>query len=220
MARIFVAGCSGHARVVVDTLERAGRHSIAGIIDSFVAPGTQALGLTVLGSELDLPVLIEKHDATGTIVAIGDNFARYRVVERIRSLAPQLEFVTAIHPSAQIAKHVPIGAGTVVMAGAVINPNSSIGEHCIVNTMSSIDHDNILEDYSSVAPGAVTGGNVRIGQFSALSLQAGIVHGCRIGAHTIIGAGATVLDDIPDFCVAYGTPARIIRARCAGDRYL
>jgi acetyltransferase-like isoleucine patch superfamily enzyme len=106
------------------------------------------------------------------------------------------------------------------MAGAIINPNSTIGEHCIVNTASSIDHDSILERFSSVAPGVITGGNVRVGEFSALSLRAAVIHGCSIGPHTIVGAGATVLKDIPAFAVAYGTPARVVRTRAAGEKYL
>jgi acetyltransferase-like isoleucine patch superfamily enzyme len=106
------------------------------------------------------------------------------------------------------------------MAGAVVNPNSSIGEHCIVNTASSIDHDSIIERFSSLAPGVTTGGNVRLKEFSVLSLRAAVIHGCTIGAHTVIGAGATVLRNIPDFCVAYGTPARVVRARKMGEKYL
>jgi sugar O-acyltransferase (sialic acid O-acetyltransferase NeuD family) len=220
VARIFIVGCSGHAGVVLDVIEKEGRHTVAGIVDTFAAPGTQALGLTVLGGELDLPRLMNEHHVSGGIVAIGDNFRRHLVVERIRAAAPAFDFVTALHPSAQIGTHVEIGRGTVVMAGAVINPHSSIGEHCIVNTASSIDHDNVFGNFSSIAPGAATGGNVRVGAFSALSLQSGVIHGRAVGAHTVIGAGAIVVRDIPDYSVAYGTPARVIRSRTAGEQYL
>jgi sugar O-acyltransferase (sialic acid O-acetyltransferase NeuD family) len=220
VARIFLVGCSGHANVVLDIVEKEGRYKVAGIIDSFAVPETQILGLTVLGTESDLPRLIDEQDCAAALVAIGDNFSRQQMVNRIRSVAPQLEFVKAVHPSAQIARNVSVGIGTVVMAGAVINSATRVGEHCIVNTKASIDHDNTWANFSSIAPGATTGGNVTVGECAAISLQAGIVHGRRIGAHSVVGAGAIVLNDIPDFVVAYGTPARVIRTRTAGERYL
>lgn len=40
-----------------------------------------------------------------------------------------------------------------------------------------------------------------------------VTGGVRIGAHSIIGAGAIVLKDIPPFSVAAGVPARVVRAR-------
>lgn len=220
MARIFLVGCSGHAAVVLDIIEKQGVDSVAGIIDSFVKPGAEMLGLPVFGTEQDLPRLAIEHRVSAGIVAIGDNFTRHAVVGKIRSVSPDFTFVSAIHPSAQIARGVNIGPGTVIMAGVVVNPNSHIGEHCILNTNSSIDHDNILGRFSSVAPGATTGGNVHLGEFSVLSLRAGVIHGCSIGAHTVVGAGATVLRDLPAFSVAYGTPARVVRSRHSGERYL
>jgi sugar O-acyltransferase (sialic acid O-acetyltransferase NeuD family) len=161
-----------------------------------------------------------EHGVTGGIVAIGDNFVRHRMVEQIRRLAPQFRFISAVHPSAQLARGVSVGCGSAVMAGVVINSNSKIGEHCIINTGASVDHDNVLDRFSSIGPGAVTGGNVRLGEFSVLAMSASVIHGRSIGAQSIIGAGATVLHDVPANVVAYGTPARVIRGRNPGDKYL
>jgi sugar O-acyltransferase (sialic acid O-acetyltransferase NeuD family) len=167
-----------------------------------------------------LPALAHSLDAGGCIVAIGDNWRRHLMVERIAGLAPELQFVTAVHPSAQIARGVTLGRGTVVMAGVVVNSDSRVGDFCILNTNASLDHDGVMENYSSLAPGAVTGGNVRLGAYSAVSLGARVLQGLTIGEHTVIGAGALVLADVPGFSVAYGTPAAIVRTRGAGDKYL
>jgi acetyltransferase-like isoleucine patch superfamily enzyme len=72
----------------------------------------------------------------------------------------------------------------------------------------------------SFAPHSCAGGNVGVDDCSAVSLGANIIHAIRIGAHTVVGAGATVLKDLPDHVVAYGTPARVVRSREAGERYL
>lgn len=218
--KIVIIGSSGHAKVAVDVIEREGKYKIAGLIDSFKAAGEVIFGYQVLGSEEKLAELVEEGGIAGGFVAIGDNWKRHLMVEKIRSLVPKFKFVSAVHPSAQIAGGVTIGEGSVLMAGVIVNSDSRIGSFCILNTNSSLDHDCVMEDFSSLAPNAATGGNVMIGAFSAVSIGASIVHGHGIGRHTVIGAGAVVLDDVPDYCVAYGTPARVIRKRQEGDRYL
>lgn len=77
-----------------------------------------------------------------------------------------------------------------------------------------------MEDFSSLAPNATTGGNVKIGKFSAISLGANIIHGIKIEEQTVVGTGSVVLKDIPKFSIVYGIPAKIIRRREDGDKYL
>ena len=160
------------------------------------------------------------HACGGIVIAVGDNWARFQLWEKIRSANEGLGMTTVIHPSAQIARDVVIGAGTVAMAGVIVNSGARIGSGCILNTASSVDHDCDLGDFSSLAPGVTIGGNVRIGRFSAISLGANVIHGMRIGEHSVVGAGATVVRDVPDRVVAYGTPATVKRARMPGEKYL
>jgi sugar O-acyltransferase (sialic acid O-acetyltransferase NeuD family) len=220
LPRVVVLGCSGHARVVVDILEAQGRCHIVGLLDSLKPPGSEVLGYQVIGSDDDLPALVSANICDTLIVGIGDNWVRSRMVTRIKRIVPGIHFATAIHPSAQIAKYCSIGAGTVIMAGVVVNPGCEIGEFCILNTSSSLDHDSRMGNFSSLAPRAVTGGTVKIGAYSAVAIGAVLSHSVSIGDHTVVGAGATVLKDIPERVVAYGTPARVIRRRNPGDSYL
>ncbi|MFC1834167.1 acetyltransferase [Thermodesulfobacteriota bacterium] len=220
MVNIVVVGSSGHAKVVIDVIEKQAKFSIVGLIDSLKPKGESCLGYKTLGTETDLPLLVEEHSIVGGIVAIGDNWQRHKVVERISMICPRLRWVTAIHPSVNLAKAATVGNGTVIMAGASINSSASIGNCCIINTNSSVDHDNVINDFASLAPGVTIGGKVRIGQFSAISLGANVIHGVSIGVHSIIGAGATVLNDIPSYSVALGTPAKVTKKRNEGDKYL
>jgi sugar O-acyltransferase (sialic acid O-acetyltransferase NeuD family) len=218
--RIVIVGASGHAKVVADIVEREGRFAIAGLVDSFRGTGEAAFGYRLLGDEQALPALMKSEGIGGVLIAIGDNWQRARVAQSIARLAPQLAFVTAVHPSAAVARDAVLGAGCVVMAGAVVNPGTRLGQHCIVNTRASIDHDGSLGDFASLAPGATLGGNVVLGEFAAVGLGANIIHRRRVGAHAVVGAGALVLDDIPERCVAYGVPARVARSREQGEPYL
>ena len=56
------------------------------------------------------------------------------------------------------------------MPGCVINNGVLIGDHCIINTSSSIDHDNIFCDFSSCGPGIISGGNVVIKERSHVGI--------------------------------------------------
>jgi acetyltransferase-like isoleucine patch superfamily enzyme len=106
------------------------------------------------------------------------------------------------------------------MAGAVINPSCTIGRFCIVNTKASLDHDSVMDDFSSLAPGVTVGGNCRIGTHSAIGIGAVLRHGITIGDHTVVGAGSLVMSCVESFSVAYGVPARRIRDRRQGDKYM
>jgi len=220
MKNIIIIGSSGHAKVIIDIIEREGKYKIVGLVDRYRNIGEQTLGYEVLGDEEDLPHLIKTHSLSGAIVAIGDNFIRAKVVAQVREICPYLTFVSVIHPESSIAKDVSIGEGTVIMAGAIVNSSCSIGRFCILNTNSSLDHDSVMEDFSSLAPRVTTGGSCRIGGYAAISIGAILIHGIHIGEHTVIGAGSTVLKHLESFKVAYGTPAKVIRERNIGEKYL
>lgn len=217
---IVVIGASGHAKVVMDIIELEGKYRIAGLIDTYKPAGELLFGYEILGAEETLAKLVSSGEVDGGIITIGDNWVRHLMAEKIRSLLPDFNFIRTVHPSASVARGVTIGGGSVLMAGVVVNSESKVGEFCVLNSNASLDHDSVMEDFSSLAPNATTGGNVSIGAFSAVSMGANILHGLNIGKHSVVGAGAVVLDDVPEFCVAYGVPARVISKRHAGDKYL
>lgn len=221
MNRIVIFGASGHAKVVLDIIKQMGHYDVIGIIDGANAGSmTAILNQRILGCDDDLPKIIDDFSVDCGIIAVGDNFRRGMIHRKIEGLCPGFKFGTAIHPRACRAEDAIIGEGSVVMAGAVINSGSKIGRSCILNTNSSLDHDSEMEDFSSLAPGVVGGGNVTVGTCSAVSIGVIIKHGVTIGEHAVVGAGAIVMRDVPPFTVSYGQPCRFVRGRIAGERYL
>ena len=220
MNNIVLIGASEHAKVVMDVIEKEGKYKIYGLIDSFKPAGEKVFGYEILGTEDKLVELFSSGKVTSGLITIGDNWTRFQMAEKVLKLLPDFQFVSSVHPSANIARGVTIGVGSVLMAGVVVNSDSTIGDFCIMNTRSSLDHDSVMGDFSSLAPGATTGGKVAIGSFSVVSLGASVVHSVNIGEHTVLGAGALVLQDVPAHCVAYGVPAKVVRTRQAGEKYL
>jgi sugar O-acyltransferase (sialic acid O-acetyltransferase NeuD family) len=216
---IFVYGSSGHAKVIIDILEKQGEFKIEGLIDDFKTPGTSIFGYNVIGAGSQIFSSKLEH-IFGGIIAIGDNWDRSMIVNKIIQLKPDFKFITAIHPSAMIARGIIIGDGTVVMAGAIINSDTTIGEHCIINTKASLDHDNHLGNFVSIAPGVTMGGDVAVGDYSALSIGATVIQKIDIGVHCVVGAGSVVVKNVDSQTVQYGVPAKFIRKREIGERYL
>jgi sugar O-acyltransferase (sialic acid O-acetyltransferase NeuD family) len=215
-----VFGASGHAKVVLDILQRQDLYDVVGLLDNYKPAGADCGGFSVLGGLHHLPQLRLQYPRLGVVIAIGDNWTRGRVATDVKDLCPEIEFVMAIHPSAQIARDVTIGPGTVIMAGVVVNAGSRIGDLCILNTRASLDHDSQMEAFSSLGPAATTGGGVRIGPYSNIGIGATVLQEVSVGSHTVVGAAAMVFRSMPDLVVAYGTPARVIRPRKIGERYL
>ncbi|OFZ16591.1 MAG: hypothetical protein A2X86_12410 [Bdellovibrionales bacterium GWA2_49_15] len=216
MEEILIFGGGGQAKVIIDTIRCQNKYKVAGVITNDKSTTrTECCGFPIYHEDKLPELKIYKG-----IVALGDNWRRSLEVNNILSKFPSFEFITAIHPSSVIGQDCKIGPGTWVAAGVVINPSCTIGAHCVVNTSSSLDHDCVMKDFSSVAPGAHTGGNVTIYDFTTVSIGAQVIHGITIGAHTVIGAGAVVLESVPERVVAYGVPCRAMHARQIGDKYL
>ena len=212
---IVIWGASGHALVVADIVRLSQAYDIVGFIDD-VDPErrTEFHGIPILGGREQLDRLRES-GVEYLIVSIGDCAARLQLAEVAR--AHGFSLATAIHPRATIARGVAIGGGTVVVAGAVINPGSCIGENVIVNTCASVDHECVIEDGAHVGPGAHLGGNVKVRRGSWIGLGANIKDGVTIGERAIVGAGAVVRRDVPADTVVFGVPAEVHRKITASD---
>lgn len=218
--KVIIVGSSGHSKVIIDIFEKENKYQIIGLLDAYRNIGDETLGYKVIGKEDDLPILLSKNSNCKIFIAIGDNWIRNKVMNKITDIVPSIDFATTIHPSAQIGKNVQIGKGAAIMPGAIINSDTTIGDFTIINTKASIDHDSKMLNFSSLAPNVTMGGNVLIGQFSAISIGATIKHGLTIGDHSIIGAGALLMKNCGDNLIMCGTPAKEIRKREIGEKYL
>ena len=218
--RILLFGASDYTSYTIDVLGKQNEYEIFGILDYNISKDDIFYGYKILGNDDDLPEIYKNAGIKKGIVAIGDNYRRKVVVERILGYIPDFTFVSAIHPTLTLGKCARIGKGCAVMAGVILNNDTVVGDHCYIGTNSSVDHDGKVGDFSNVMPGVTTGGNVRIGFCSTIGLGAKVIHSKTIGDHTIVGAGSLVVKDFGDNLVAFGVPAKKIRDREIGEKYL
>nr|WP_321500567.1 acetyltransferase [uncultured Dethiosulfovibrio sp.] len=200
MSGIYVLGAGGHGKVVISTIRAMGLRVEAILDDDRSLWGSYLLEVEVTGPIDSLRE--QKHPKA--IIAIGIN----RIREKIATRLDGVEWISAIHPSAVIDVSVKIGPGTAIFAGAVVQPDSTVGNHVIVNTGATVDHDCVLEDFVHIAPGCHLAGNVSLRRGAFMGIGSCAVPGATVGPWTTVGAGGAVISDLPENTVAVGIPAR------------
>jgi sugar O-acyltransferase (sialic acid O-acetyltransferase NeuD family) len=220
MKNIVLIGGGNQAHYTIDIIEKEGKYNIVGIIDSIHDVDSDRFGYKIIGRQENISQIIKEYNVEGGVISIGDNWSRYYVYNQIKELAPDLEFVNAIHPSIVIGNNVTLGKGIVAMAGCIFNPKSFIGNFTFFATGAQVEHDNYIDDFSSISAGSITGGYVKLGKYSAVTLGVTIIDRVEIGENTVIGSGSLVIKSIPNDVLAYGNPAKIIRSRIKGEKFL
>ena len=199
--KIVVLADSGFAKSVIGAAQLADFVVEAVYVDDASRWGQSVLGVPLVGP-LDRAV-----DASlPAVVAIIDNAMREAVVARLA-----LEWVTIIHPRAYVPPSALVGEGSILFAGAVVQPGVRIGAHVIVSPNSTVAHDCIIEDFVYLAPGVDLAGTVHVCR--GVCLDAGAVVGPNrtIGAGTRVGPRGVVIRDLPAGVSAEGAPARVVR---------
>lgn len=202
LKQLIIVGASGHGKVVADIAMKMNRWERIFFLDDDTSI-KKLIGFDVVGATIDAIKYKEKADF---FVAIGNNETRKKVQENF--VAQGLNIVTLVHPNAVIGTDVEIGIGTVIMAGVVINSSTQIGNGCIINTCSSVDHDNEIKDYVHLSPGVRTAGNVTVDHTTWLGIGSVISNNVYICDECKIGAGAVVINRITEPGIYLGVPAR------------
>ena len=198
MNRLIIVGAGGHGKVIADNALKNGYETICFVDDQ--AQG-EVMGFPIIGVCADLEKLND--GKTDFVIGIGNNTVRKKIAQRY-----EINWVTIIHPSAQIAFNVKIGKGTVVMANAVINACATVSEHCIINTGAIIEHDNVIENYVHISPNAALGGTVCVGALSHIGIGATVKNNIDICSECTIGAGAVVVKNITEKGIYVGIPIK------------
>lgn len=212
--KFILWGAKGHALVLAEIVQEQGGKIIA-LFDSSAATNTVLPGVEIHRGLAAYDAWLLKQEnvqSISAIAAIGGARGRDRrefleVFRRSGFKTP-----TLIHSSAVVSRSAYIGENSHILAGAVIAPMVELGEACIVNTNASVDHECLLAAGVHVAPGATLCGCVWVGENTLIGAGSVVLPRIRIGSNVVIGAGSVVTRDIPDGVMAFGNPAKIIKA--------
>jgi len=85
-----------------------------------------------------------------------------------------------------------------------------MGEECVIFHRN---HRFDRLDIPMCQQGFTDGKPVSIGNDVWIGIRVTILPGVTIGDHSVIGAGAVVTKDVPEYAIVGGSPARILRMR-------
>jgi sugar O-acyltransferase (sialic acid O-acetyltransferase NeuD family) len=154
---------------------------------------------------------IAEKEVASAIVCCGDNSQKEDLTNTVTKLG--FDIINVIHPHTTIAKTVTLGKGVIINAGSIIQPFARIGNGVMIHAGVIVEHDNIIEDYASLAPGVKLAGWVKVKKGAYVYTGASVINRITIGENAVVGAGAVVLEDVPDNAVVVGVPAKVIKYR-------
>ncbi len=210
--RIILIGCGEQARVSIDAIEDQGRYQIFGLVTNDDAEMHRKIyGYEVICLDRDVEqVLKENADIGGYFLGVGVGTGsmrrRYELYTRVDVL---LEAVNVIHPASVISRHARLGRGNFVEAYARIANGVTLGNHCLVQSFSSVNHDQVIDDNVLIGCNVSLAGT-RIGSHTTVADGSSIGFKKSVGRNCLITDGTVVTKDLPDNVIAYGNPARTL----------
>ena len=122
--------------------------------------------------------------------------------------AAHYHFADIIHPTAWFSPSAQHSQGLQILAGAIVNTGTTLGENVLINSRAVVEHHCTIGDHCHIASGVVICGGCRIGNTVHVGAGAVINHGITIGDGAIIASGAVVITDVPAHSLMAGVPAQ------------
>jgi sugar O-acyltransferase (sialic acid O-acetyltransferase NeuD family) len=211
---LLIVGAGGFGRETAQAVHDSNRCGTAwrllGYLDDNPARhGTVIDGTTILGGRDEIRRL---PDAAVVVCTgrPGDYVSRMRIVSDLD--LPTERYATIVHPTAAVSASSVIGRGSVLLAHVVLTAAVRVGAHVAIMPHATLTHDNVIDDFATVASGVRLGGGVRVQRAAYLGAGALIGENRNIGSFALVGMGAVVTHDVPARQVWAGVPARYLRA--------
>ncbi|MBF0219311.1 MAG: acetyltransferase [Gammaproteobacteria bacterium] len=194
---LILIGAGGHARACIDVIEQQGQYQIAGLVGLPEQKHTRQLGYAVIADDDELAEVAAMYQyALITIGQIQTAAHRLRLYQQAVKCGFQMPIMIA--PTAHVSRHASIGAGTIIMHGAIVNAGVKVGCNCIINSRALVEHDVNVNDHCHISTGAILNGDVSVGTGSFVGSGCVIREGVSIGNGCLVGIGLTVRHNLGD----------------------
>lgn len=147
-------------------------------------------------------------------IAIANSAIREKLVARAE--ADGVQFFEVRAPNVMQMDDVQLGEGAILSPFVTLTSNIRIGRHFHANLYSYVEHDCVIGNFVTFAPGVKCNGNVVIEDHAYIGAGAVIKQGqpgqpLVIGRGATIGMGAVVTKSVPAGATVVGNPARPLK---------
>lgn len=207
--KIILVGGGGHCQSCVEVIESTGLYDIAGILDRAEKRGQLVCGYPIVGTDDDIDRYVaEGYSFLITVGQVKSAAARQTLFKRLQEKGCSLPAIVA--STAMVSRHARLMPGCIVMHRAVVNAGAVIGENSIINTCANIEHQSVVGACCHISTGVMLNGDCRIGDHTFVGSGTTIINGVTLPAHTVIGAGSVVLHSVAVRGIYAGNPLKKI----------
>ncbi len=150
------------------------------------------------------------------VLAVANGAIRERLA--VRCSGEGIGFYEARAANVIQLDEVQIGPGAVLSPFVSLTSNIRIGQHFHANLYSYVEHDCVIGDYATFAPGVQCNGNVHVEDRAFIGAGAILRPGrpgdpLVIGQDAVVGMGAVVTRSVPPGATVVGNPARLLHKK-------
>lgn len=208
MKNIAIYGAGGLGRETALLIRQINANSkewnLVGFYDDGMNKGEIVDRWLILGG---ITALNKIQEPLCVVISVADSKTRAAIVKKITN--HKVDFPAIIHPSCQTGDELNhFGRGCVLTAGTILTTGIELGEFVFINLLTTLGHDAVCGDFTTIMPGCSISGNVKIGEGTMIGTGARILQNLSIGKNCKVGAGAVVTQNFPENKTIIGVPAR------------
>lgn len=209
MKQLIILGAGGMGRQVYHFAKSCKGYGVDYQIKGFLDANINALdGYTeyppILGS--DDTYQIEEDDVFFN--SIGDITAKKKCINTI--LEKGGEFITLIHPTADISEGAKIGKGCMIASKAGIGTETEVGDFCLIQNNATIGHDVQVGNFCRIDCNVVLIAGVKVEDDVCIHTNSVVNHNVHIGKGALVGALSFVIRNVKPGTSVQGNPAKRI----------
>lgn len=206
MKNLIIIGARGYGRVIYNLAISCKGYNNEYVIKGFLDDKSDALN----GVDTYPPIISSVEDYVVQpddvfVCALGDVEFKKKYTEMI--LQKGGEFISLIHPTANISTNSIYGKGCLISFNAFISADAIIGDYVTIQPFTMVGHNSDVGNWCHLDTHMFLGGYVRLEDEVTVHTGAIIHPHKKVGRGATVGAGAVVLRNVKDFTTVFGNPA-------------
>lgn len=200
---LYLIGGGGHAKAVIEIVEKLTTHQIVGIVELDNYLDSQFLGYEIFTECTEFSCLPNDNaDFLITVGQVKDPTPRVRLFNKLK--CSNKSIATIFSTLGHVSRRANVGEGSIIMNFSMLGPDVRVGKNCIVNNFAQIEHDSTIGDHCHLSTNTVVNGGCSLGDKVFLGSGSVILNGITIGSQSIIAAGEVVRVNVPENCLLIG----------------